>query len=476
MIVALSALLPLEKVKVISVASLYREGFETKRIQPKTLILFSAFLILFFLSLLFSADNKLIVTAFFGALAVIVAFIFALIWLVTKLAGKIESNNLTAKFILKGLKSNPSPSKSLLLTLSLGLSLMTALFFVEDTIKKQIGETKLGDTPAFFFVDIPNREDGVFEALVKARKGDVTFNKVASLRGRLTHLNGVEADKTSVSPSVKWIFNGDRGITYATQPPQGSVITQGEYWAANYEGKNLVSIEEKLANDLNLKIGDTLSVLVLGRKIDAEISNFRKVNWQSFGINFFLVFSPSTFKGAPHTWLMTLSSPTMTFADEMAIMGDVNAKYPSITAIRVKETLEMIEDLTGKIAFALQSLSLLTLLTSLFVLAGALSSSQQARLKEITLLKVLGGKQGLILKLNALNFAFLGLLSVVIALVAGSVLAFAISYFALKALPSIAVTSASLLLVIALGVTLVLGLYGTFKALRTKPSVVLRNL
>ncbi len=130
------------------------------------------------------------------------------------------------------------------------------------------------------------------------------------LRGRIIAANGIKAADLKPAAGSRWVLRGDRGITYASAIPAGSRVVAGQWWGADYSGPPLVSLENKTAHDLDLKIGDTITVNVLGRSVTARIANLRAVDWQNLGINFVLVFSPSTFRGAPHTQIATL-----TFAD-----------------------------------------------------------------------------------------------------------------------------------------------------------------
>ncbi|MBX8827742.1 ABC transporter permease, partial [Ochrobactrum sp. SFR4] len=116
-----------------------------------------------------------------------------------------------------------------------------------------------------------------------------------------------DVDKVNVPPQGAWVLRGDRGITYAKNLPENSTMSQGEWWPADYSGEPLVSFAAKEAEELGLKIGDTVTVNVLGRNITAKIANFRQVQWETLAINFVMVFSPNTFAGAPHSWLATLT-------------------------------------------------------------------------------------------------------------------------------------------------------------------------
>ena len=129
------------------------------------------------------------------------------------------------------------------------------------------------------------------------------------LRGRIVSANGIPVDKLRPSDSAAWVLQSDRGITYTGELPKGSRLVEGQWWGPDYAGPPLLSFEKRIADGLGLKLGDEVTVNVLGRDITARIANMRIVDWQSLAINFVLVYSPHAFDGAPATHLATLSYP-----------------------------------------------------------------------------------------------------------------------------------------------------------------------
>ena len=119
------------------------------------------------------------------------------------------------------------------------------------------------------------------------------------LRGRVLKLNGKLVKDVSINPEIAWAFRGDRGLTYASKLPEGSKITAGKWWQTDYDGPPLVSFVDKIARGAGLKIGDTVTINILGRRVTAKIASLRKVEWASLRINFAMVFSPGTLKGRP---------------------------------------------------------------------------------------------------------------------------------------------------------------------------------
>ena len=97
------------------------------------------------------------------------------------------------------------------------------------------------------------------------------------MRGRIVKIGDVAAEDLHAKESAQWVLEGDRGVTFAATPPKGSTIVAGHWWPADYNGPPLVSLEAEIAEGLGLKVGDTLTVNVLGRNVTAKVANFRKV-------------------------------------------------------------------------------------------------------------------------------------------------------------------------------------------------------
>ncbi len=122
-----------------------------------------------------------------------------------------------------------------------------------------------------------------------------------SLRARIVAVKGVPVDQVVTTPDTAWALRGDRGLTYAATPPEGTRLVAGKWWPPDYDGPPLVSFDANLAKGWHVGIGDIIRVNVLGRDIDLKIANFRDIAWQSLSINFFMVASPGLLAHAPHT-------------------------------------------------------------------------------------------------------------------------------------------------------------------------------
>ena len=366
---------------------------------------------------------------------------------------------------------------SVVLALGLGLALLVALTFIDGNLRNEIGKATPGQTPSLFFLDVPSGETQAFGAFVHAHAPSAKLEEVPMMQGRITRLNGVASDKVKSSEDAARVLKGDRGITYASDPPDGSVVVAGTWWPPNYSGAPLVSMDARIAQGLRLKIGDTITVNVLGRDVTARIANLRKVNWRTLGINFILVFSPNAFAGAPHTTLAAATFPKL--ADEsrgLKLLREVANAYPTITVLSVKDALDALNQLLDKVALAIRSASSVALLSATLVLGGAIASGQRNRIYDAVILKTLGATRGRLLLALVMEYALLGLAAAVFGVIAGV----AAAYVILTRVMDVDTVSwlwgsAILSAVFALVATVALGLLGTYRALGQKPAALLRS-
>ena len=365
---------------------------------------------------------------------------------------------------------------SVVLSLGLGLALLVTVIEIDGNLRAQFLAALPERAPAFFFIDIPSTEGERFDAAIKAQAPTVTIERVPMLRGRIVTANGTPVEALKPAASAAWVLQSDRGITYANAVPAGSRVVEGQWWGPD-ETAALVSFEKRVADGLGLKVGDAVSVNVLGRIVTARIANLRTLDWQSLGINFVMVFSPATFRNAPHTDVATLTYPDRsTDAQEVALLKAMADALPSVTAVRVREALDAVGHVVTNLVLGLRGATALTLLVALLVLGGALASGHKNRVRDAVVLKVLGASRGALVSAYVLEFLLIGAVTALFGIAAGSLAAALILThimslsFTWLAGPAFWAAGG------AIAATVLLGLVGTFAALSQRPAPVLRNL
>ncbi len=473
------ALMPLGRARDVPATALFREMGLDGRGLPRLVYVASALgigLALAALAVWFSTDRT-IALIFVGATVVAFIVLRSVAVLVQWLARQAPAVRSTPLRLAIGNIHRPGAlTPSVVLSLGLGLTLLVTLALIDGNLRRQISGSLPERAPNFFFVDIQSSEVDQFAALIQSASPTGKLVRVPMLRGRVVELNGVDVQKVEVPPEGQWVLRGDRGITYAQNAPENATLTAGEWWPADYAGEPLVSFSAEEAGEIGLKVGDTVTVNVLGRNVTARIANLRQVEWESMGINFVMVFSPNAFAGAPHAWLATLLDKDASAADEAKLLNEVTRAFPAITSVRVKDALDVVNRIVGQLGTAIRAAAAVALIASVLVLAGALAAGNRARTHDAVVLKMLGATRRTLIAAFSLEYMLIGLATAIFALLAGGAAAWfvvaRIMTLPSSFLPEVAVST----VVIALVLTVGIGLAGTWRVLGQKAAPVLRNL
>lgn len=234
------------------------------------------------------------------------------------------------------------------------------------------------------------------------------------LRGRIVAFNGTNVRDMTIPPEAAWVLRGDRGITFADKVPENSTLTEGEWWPTDYSGEPLVSFAEREGKELGLKLGDTVTVNVLGRNINARIASFRQLQWETLAMNFVMVFSPNTFAGAPATWLATLTIPDGQKNLAPDVLRQVTKTWPAVTTVSVTDALDVANNLISQLATAIRAAASIALAASILVLGGALAAGNRARVHDAVVLKTLGATRGTLIAAYIVEYMLLGLATAIL--------------------------------------------------------------
>ena len=281
---------------------------------------------------------------------------------------------------------------SVVLSLGLGLAALVALTLIDFNMRNELRQTQPGVTPSFFFLDLRSSQAAAFLDFLKREAPGARISEVPMMRGRFVDDRG-HAGRGGQGERQGRLGAGGRPGRDLLRQTAGRLGSRGRATGgrADYAGPPLVSMEKEVADGLGLKVGDTVVVNVLGRDVAATVANLRKVNWRSFAINFVLVYSPNTFKGAPFSELVSAALPPRDGPDkEIALLRAAAHDFPTVASVRVRDALETVEGLVAKLALAIRAATGVALLTSVLVLAGALAANRRARLADATILKILG--------------------------------------------------------------------------------------
>jgi putative ABC transport system permease protein len=365
-----------------------------------------------------------------------------------------------------------APTPTMLVALGIGLTTLAAIATIEGNLRRQLADQLPNAAPSFFFIDIQNDQARDFDALARAQAGVDDVRRSPSLRARVVAVDGTPAERMVVAEESRWALRGDRGLTYAATPPEGTRLVAGQWWPADYDGPPLLSFDANIARGWGIGLGAVITVNVLGRDIDLKIASLREIQWRGLGINYVMVASPGLLEAAPHTHIATVRSAP---ASEVAVLRALTDAFPNVSGIRVRDALEAVAGLLSRVGVALQATSSVTLLAGMLVLAGAVAAGQRARVRDAVVLKTVGATRAQIRSAWLVEFGILGLVAGLLAAAAGSAASWAVVRFVMRGewvfLPG---TLATVVIGCVL-LTLALGYVGTALALRVRPAPLLRN-
>ncbi len=469
------ALWPIGRAREVPAAALFRDAIAPADGRPRPWVIAAAAAGAVALAGLAVATSQpwQLAAAFVGAaIATVGAFRLAAggVMLAARAIGRPSSP--TLRLAITNLYRPGAPTPSVVLSLGLGLTVLVTIALIEGNFARAIDETIPDRAPAFFFVDIQPDQLEPFRETVLAIEGTSALNATPMLRGRITAVNGIPADAAVVDEEERWVVRGDRGVSYATDLPGTNRVVDGAWWTEAEREERLVSISDAIARAFAIGPGDEITVNIVGRDVTATVASVREVDWSTIGMNFTIIYTPTVLAGAPRTYLATIEAPE---DQEAAIQRAVVTRFPNITAVRVRDALDAINQVLANIATAVRAVAAITLVAGTLVLAGAIAAGHRRRVYDAVVLKVLGATRFDIARAFLVEYGLMGLVTAVIASALGTLAAWSVLTFVMDSpwvfMPSAVISTTA----IAGTITLLLGFAATWRALGQKAAPLLRN-
>ncbi|MEM9497732.1 MAG: FtsX-like permease family protein [Pseudomonadota bacterium] len=428
--VVVFTLWPLAQARRVRPAALYRDA-DARQVWPEPVFVLATMATVCVLiggAAWFSGDTKLTLwTAggIAGALALLALAGMGLQWLAARLRPRIRGR-VALGWALSAIGGPGNTASAVVLSLGLGLAVLAAIGQIDRNLRDAIASDLPERAPSYFFVDIQRDQMPGFSARLDRDDAVSRVEAAPMLRGVITRINDRPAAEQA---GDHWVLQGDRGVSYAAALPDRSTITAGTWWASDYTGPPLVSFAAEEAAEMGLRLGDTITVNILGRDITARVTSFRDVDFSTAGMGFIMIMNEAALVGAPHSFIATVYAEEDA---ETAILRDLSDQFPNITAIRVKDAVEQVSALLAGLASATAWGAAATLLTGFLVLIGAAAADQRARSYEAAILKTLGASRARILAGLSLRSGLLGAAAGAVALAAGIAGAWAVSRFIMQ--------------------------------------------
>ena len=442
--------------------------------NSKNIKIFIIFLIclLCYLTVIMTNDIKLSVYIF---TSIVISFIILSVftnlyfYILKKINFKIGS---LSELVRKSIISKNSFSKAIVVSFSIGLSLLISLNIIEESLDNKISKTINQEAPNHFLIDIQPNQIETIKQIASASKDILFLNSQPMLRGRITEINDIKVENLKVNKDVQWVLKRDRAFSWTNERPENSKLIRGEWWEKDYNGPLLVSIGDKIAKGMNLKIGDNIRFNILGRNFEATIFNTREITWENMNINFIFVLSESSLTNAPHTWIASTTSDDKEINN--GFIEKVVNEFSNISSISIEESYKAIKSILNLLIIIINSIALITLLSGVIVLAGILDVSKKDKLYEIAIFKILGASPKKISLLWLYEYLIIGLMASLISLLIGCVVSFILLDFVFNVNFYINYSTLIILSFIVPTLITIFSFLKMFKLILSKPLQVLR--
>jgi len=415
-----------------------------------------------------------------GVMIAGVAAGFAALWALgaggAQLAGRARDATRGAWRIgLANLAGPGSAARTAAPAIGLGVALLSAVVLIQSSLLAQVTQVAPRNAPALVFSGLSASQGPAFDAALATAFGrpltPQTYLRAPFASGRIVAVRGLPVDRARIDAGDRWAYDNDISLSALGPEPWNAGVVKGRWWPGTYAGPPLLAVATDAAKGANLRVGDTVTLEVLGRRIDARIAALRKIDFAGFGANVPLVLDPGALAGAD---LRNVAIARATPAEERRATLALGRQFPNVSVISVREALAAAADLFDRLALAIRGAAAVAALAGLLVLAGAIAARAQARAREAAILKVLGASAGQILAAYAVEYGAVGLIAGVAGVALGYAAAWPVVVKVFEAAWSVDWTVVAALIVGAALLAACGGLLAALAALSRRPAPTLR--
>lgn len=475
----LFALYPLIGTLYISPLQALRVVKENNTKSRKAIILVSFAIVLFiFLFSFWLLEEWQYALGFVGGVLVTFSILASLAYFFMRMIRKYFPHQwgFVARQSLLNLFRPQNQTLTLVLSIGVGTFLISTLYFTKDLLLAQASIESQAESPNMIMLDVQSDQR---EALTKTiHTSDLSvLSDVPIVTMRVQSIKGQSVNdirKDSTSQVNRWVLYHEFRTTYRDSLIDSEALQSGT-WSSKVDDTSLVpvSISDNFAKDAKVEVGDKLVFNVQGVLLESIVGSIRTVDWSQMDLNFSLVFPKGVLEQAPQFRVLTTKVPNDIISAQF--QQDLVRQFPNVSIIDLRQVLNVIEDLLGKISWIINFMAFFSILTGVIVLLGAIRTSKFQRIRESVLLRTLGAKSKQIININALEYIYLGVLGglsgVLLSLISSQLLAVFVfkSPFVPSLIPFLVLFPGIVILV------LVIGLSNSLSIIKQPPLVVLRK-
>jgi putative ABC transport system permease protein len=349
-------------------------------------------------------------------------------WLAVKLL-RVSVNESTAPQVLvlatRQICARPGFAVVQVSALAVGLLALVLLVLLRTDLVASWRRATPPDAPNRFVINVMPEQGAAFQQALRAG-GVAKFDWYPMIRGRLVAINGraVTPDDYKEDRAQR-LLDREFNVSFSAQQPAHNLVVAGQ-WRA--EEPDAVSVEEGIANTLNLKLGDSLRFDVGGVATQGRITSLRKVDWGSMRANFFVIFPLSAMASVPTTYMSAFRAPPKR-AGEASFDNALVRSFPNITNVDMTATLNQVQRVLDQVIGAVEFLFGFTLAAGLLVLFAAVSATREERAREFAIMRAIGASSSLLRQVQRAELLGVGLLAGFLASVVASAVGWALAKY-----------------------------------------------
>ena len=387
---------------------------------PLVLLAFGPALAVVLLLIYWVVPERRMFLYFTGGLAAFVLVLTLAGLLLVALAGRLRGRvGVAWRFGVANLSRRRAESVVQLVAFGTGIMVLLLLSILRTDLNSDWQRTLPQNLPNYFFVNIPPQSRAEFVSFLEAQ-GARTTRVLPMIRGRLVAINGHPVEESHGRHGDDNFATREQNLTWAAELGPDNRIIAGRWWSAADFGRPLVSLASEFQEAVGVGVGDHLTFDIAGETREVTVASVRKVKWDTFQPNFFIVFAPGVLEGTAGTYLTSAY-----FAPGAArSLAQLAHRFPSVSIFDIDELLGEVRAVLDKAALAVQSVFVFTLFAGLTVLLAAVQSSRDERRYESAMLRTLGASRNTVVQGVLAEFATLGSLSGLLAAVGASLAAF----------------------------------------------------
>ena len=374
----------------VKASNLFRNVFQNLEFYYSKKSIAFSLLLLSILILIFSlgSENPIYSLGYFAAFFVCLGVFFLLSKLIIFFLKKYKSTqNISLKVSIKNITQSKSITPITIMSLGLGVTLLLTLALVGTNFKREIAKSIPDIAPDYFFVGIQKGEKDIFENNILKMDPEAQVEIVPMISSGILKINGINP-KTYIKSDndSSWVIGSDRRSSWVDQVPKDNPLTDGKWWDLTKPDELQISLDAKVARDLNINLGDIFTLNIYGREIDGTIVSFREVDYRDLSINFAMLFNPQFANNIPHEYLATAKFNNIKSFDEISMLEVL----PSLSMIKIADYLNKVTAVLNKVFIAVTLISAITIVIGLIVISSAIMVQGKVKEFQNLVFKILG--------------------------------------------------------------------------------------